>query len=108
MPDLVPLHPYPAWIPTNMKSTLKLFLLIGLLCSSALGLTAARAALAEYVLGSGDVLKVTVYQNPDLTTETRVSESGVVTFPLLGSVKVGGLSIGQAEKLIADGLRTGN
>jgi len=62
---------------------------------------------ADYRLGSGDVLRVSVYQNPDLTLETRVSESGVVSYPLLGSVRVGGLSVTQAEKSIADGLKSG-
>lgn len=62
----------------------------------------------EYVLGSGDVIRVTVYQNPDLTLETRVSEAGVISYPLLGSVKVGGQSVTEVEKRIADGLRTGN
>ncbi|WP_374590506.1 polysaccharide export protein EpsE [Aquabacterium sp.] len=70
--------------------------------------TARATNIAEYVLGPGDVIKVSVYQNPDLQSETRVSESGVISFPLIGAVKVGGLTITQAEKLIADSLRTGN
>lgn len=70
--------------------------------------TAQAASKTEYVLGPGDVIKVSVYQNPDLLTETRVSETGVISFPLLGSAKVGGLTISQAEKRIADGLRDGN
>lgn len=62
----------------------------------------------EYVLGSGDVIRVTVYQNPDLTLETRVSEAGVISYPLLGSVKAGGLSVTQVENRIAEGLKSGN
>ncbi|MCU7373180.1 polysaccharide export protein EpsE [Paucibacter sp. O1-1] len=69
---------------------------------------APATATAEYRLGSGDVLRISVYQNPDLTLETRVSEAGVLSFPLLGTIKIGGLSVTQAEKLIADGLRNGN
>ncbi|MCV2357153.1 polysaccharide export protein EpsE [Paucibacter sp. B2R-40] len=69
---------------------------------------AAPAASAEYRLGAGDVMRVSVYQNPDLTLETRVSENNVVSFPLLGSIKVGGLSVTQAEQLITDGLKKGN
>lgn len=63
---------------------------------------------ADYRLGPGDVLRIVVFQNPDLTLETRVSESGVISFPLLGAVKVGGMASNQAEKAIADGLRNGN
>jgi polysaccharide biosynthesis/export protein len=68
----------------------------------------ASSAPAEYRLGSGDVVRIVVFQNPDLTLETRVTEAGVVSYPLLGSVRLGGASVTQAEKLIADGLRDGN
>jgi polysaccharide export outer membrane protein len=73
----------------------------------ALAQPAATATL-EYRLGAGDVIRVNVYQNPDLTLETRVTEAGLVSLPLLGSVRLGGLSVTAAEKLIADGLRNGN
>ncbi|NCT83614.1 MAG: polysaccharide export protein EpsE [Comamonadaceae bacterium] len=88
-----------------------------LLLAAALGLGAAQAraqagapaaAAAEYRLGAGDVIRIVVYQNPDLTLETRVSETGVISYPLLGSVRIGGLGVGAAEQLIADGLRNGN
>jgi polysaccharide export outer membrane protein len=69
---------------------------------------ATAAAPTEYRLGAGDVVRVTVYQNPDLTLETRIGEAGVVSYPLLGSVRIGGVTVSQAEKLIADGLRNGN
>lgn len=69
---------------------------------------ATAGAQAEYRLGSGDVIRINVYQNPDLTLETRVTEAGVVSYPLLGSIRLGGLSVTAAEKLIADGLRSGN
>lgn len=62
----------------------------------------------EYQLGAGDVIRVAVYQNPDLSVETRVSEAGVISYPLLGSVRVGGLTVTEVEKRIADGLRSGN
>ena len=66
------------------------------------------AAAAEYRLGSGDVVRINVYQNPDLAIETRVTEAGLISYPLLGSIRVGGLSVTATEKLIADGLRSGN
>lgn len=68
----------------------------------------AAAAAAEYRLGSGDVVRVNVYQNPDLTLEARISEAGLISYPLLGSVKIGGLGVSQAERVLADGLRNGN
>lgn len=68
----------------------------------------ASGATAEYRLGSGDSIRITVFQNPDLTLETRVSEAGTISYPLLGPVRVGGLSVSEAENRIADGLRKGN
>jgi polysaccharide biosynthesis/export protein len=62
----------------------------------------------EYRLGGGDVLRITVYQNPDLTLETRITEAGIVSYPLLGNLRLGGQTVTGAEKQIADGLRNGN
>lgn len=70
--------------------------------------TPAAPAANEYRLGSGDVVRISVFQNPDLTLETRITEAGLVSYPLLGSVRLGGQSVTDAERLIADGLRNGN
>jgi len=64
-------------------------------------------AVKDYVLGPGDQIKVTVFQSPELSLETRIPESGTVSFPLLGPVTLGGLTISQAEKRLADGLLKG-
>ena len=69
---------------------------------------APPAVAPEYRLGGGDVLRITVYQNPDLTLETRITEAGIVSYPLLGNLRLGGQTVTAAEKQIADGLRTGN
>jgi polysaccharide biosynthesis/export protein len=74
----------------------------------AAGAAVAPAPAAEYRLGAGDAVRISVYQSPDLTLEARISEAGVVSYPLLGNVKIGGLSVSAAEKLIADGLKNGN
>ncbi len=68
----------------------------------------AATAAPEYRLGSGDVVRINVYQNPDLTLETRITEAGIVSYPLLGAIRLGGQSVTAAEKQIADGLRNGN
>jgi len=69
---------------------------------------AAAAPVADYNLGPGDVVRISVFQNPDLTLETRITDAGLVSYPLLGQVRLGGLTVSAAEKLIADGLRDGN
>ena len=48
------------------------------------------SAFAAQDIRPGDLLGVTVYQNPDLTKEVEVSESGTITFPLVGEVSVTG------------------
>ena len=77
-----------------------------LLAVLATGFSAAQAA--EYRLGAGDVVRITVYQSPDLSLETRIGENGAISYPLLGSVRLGGMGVSQAEQAIADGLRRGN
>jgi polysaccharide biosynthesis/export protein len=67
----------------------------------------APVAAADYRLGPGDAIGVQVYQSPDLSVDARVSESGVISYPLVGSVQIGGLTISEAEKKIADALRVG-
>lgn len=62
----------------------------------------------EYQLGAGDVVRINVFQNPELTLEARLGEAGLISYPLLGTVRLGGLTVRQAEKAVADGLRTGN
>ncbi|MFM7533822.1 MAG: polysaccharide export protein EpsE [Rubrivivax sp.] len=75
----------------------------------AQSMPAAQAAAApEYRIGPGDLLRIGVYQNPDLSLETRVTDAGTISFPLLGAVRVGGMSVTAAERVIADGLRAGN
>lgn len=67
----------------------------------------ASAEETNYVLGPGDVLKITVYNSPDLTLETRVTENGTISFPLLGEIQLGGITAPAAEKKIADLLENG-
>jgi polysaccharide export outer membrane protein len=61
----------------------------------------------EYQLGPGDNIRIQVFQNPELTVETRVSENGTISYPLVGTVRVGGLTIPAAEQAIARGLAAG-
>ncbi|MEO8935373.1 MAG: polysaccharide export protein EpsE [Burkholderiaceae bacterium] len=68
---------------------------------------ADTVAPSNYELGAGDSIRVTVFQNPDMTVETRVSEDGSISYPLVGRVVIGGLAIGAAEKKIAAALKDG-
>ncbi|MCK6402740.1 MAG: polysaccharide export protein EpsE [Sphaerotilus natans subsp. sulfidivorans] len=97
-------------LPTDLLAQLlqRLFLSVLMLLAPVLAHAQLSEAQRDYVLGAGDVVRVSVYQNQDLTLETRITESGAISYPLLGQVRLGGLSVPQAEKVIADGLKNGN
>lgn len=67
----------------------------------------AWSADTDYRMGTGDVLRITVYGQPDLTTESRVGENGNITFPLIGDVKLAGTTPAQGETEIAKRLSKG-
>ena len=81
-----------------------LFALVFLFVSTA----AAQEKQPEYQLGPGDMIRVFVFQNPELTVETRVTENGTITYPLVGTLTVGGLTIPAAQQVIAKALSQGN
>ena len=53
---------------------------------------------SEYKLLTTDVIIITVYGQPDLTTKTRISKDGYITFPLLGKVLAQGLTVQEFEQ----------
>jgi polysaccharide export outer membrane protein len=59
---------------------------------------------AGYLVGEGDVLKIMVYDHPDMTTIVRVSGGGTIAFPLIGLVQVKNLNVDQVARKIADKL----
>jgi polysaccharide export outer membrane protein len=61
----------------------------------------------EYLVGPGDVISISVYDNDDLTTRVMVNGNGQIVMPLLGQVKVGNLSIPGITKEITDLLADG-
>jgi polysaccharide export outer membrane protein len=64
-------------------------------------------SVAPYKLGPDDVLQITVFNNPDLTTTAPIGGDGKISFPLLGEVPVNGLTRGEAEHRIAQLLDKG-
>ena len=91
-----------------MTMSIRQFLRFGLAVLALLSCAFVQAQdKAEHILGSGDVIRITVYQNPDLTLETQISELGQITFPLIGTVTLGGASITGAQEKVAKQLRDG-
>jgi polysaccharide export outer membrane protein len=69
---------------------------------------AAQDRLAQYRLGAGDGIRISVFQNPNLTLETRVAEDGAISYPLVGRVALGGATLAAAEQMIARAREAGN
>ena len=81
-------------------------LAICFVCTLGFGAAPATAE-PEYLLAPGDILKISVFKNPDLSLDVRVSESGAIGYPLIGTVPVKGLTLPAAEGKIAQMLRDG-
>ena len=59
----------------------------------------------QYLLGAGDVINIGVYDEPDLSLEVRIGLSGAISYPLLGDVKVAGLTPKEVEEKLLNGLK---
>jgi polysaccharide export outer membrane protein len=76
-----------------------------LLCYFSLPILPALAE--DYQIGSGDVLSITVYGYDELKTKVRVSETGTIEFPLIGTVQLGGIKTSAASRKIEEMLSEG-
>lgn len=97
-----------------MKSSA--YILAGLLAAAALSSCsgyrpapeAFHAALKEpYVLDSGDRVRVTVFEQDDLSNVYTVDQAGYIAFPLVGAVAARGYTPSQLEANLAVKLRDG-
>ncbi len=89
---LFPLNPM-------ISSALHRLLLFAVL---ALGFVHAQAEDGTYVLRPNDTIRVAVYEEPDLSVQVRILKTGQASFPLIGSVEVGGISVSAAATKIRD------
>ena len=95
-------------IPSSPTPRAEKWLVAALACLTLLMPMRSSIAEPNETLGPGDSIRVTVFQNPDLTTETRVSSQGTIKLPLIGDVKVSGMSPGDAVNSIANKLKDEN
>ena len=69
-----------------------------------LGLVGLAWAQEDYRLGPEDEIQIRVWSHDDLTRTTRVGLDGRISFPFVGEVKAGGLTILGLQKELEGGL----
>mgnify|MGYP000014678573 CR=1 FL=1 len=93
------------------KLRLQLLLLILLAAPAFVPLAFVPLAIADevaegsYTLNTGDHVQVTVFEEPDLSIDAVLDDTGAISFPLLGETKVRGLTPRELEAAITEGLR---
>jgi polysaccharide biosynthesis/export protein VpsN len=67
---------------------------------------AAPPELSSYKLGAGDVITIRVLGEDDLKREhVKLSDAGTVSFPVLGEIRVKGMTVGALEEFVTNGLK---
>lgn len=64
-----------------------------------------HAPAADYRLGAGDRIRVTVFGHEDLSGEFTISETGTVSLPLAGTLAIGSFDVDQAERTVVQALK---
>ena len=71
-------------------------------------LAAAQSAgvnsVSDYRLGIGDTIVIKIYGEEDLGLEVQIGAMGMVAHPLLGDLRVQGLTLAEVERRVTDGL----
>jgi polysaccharide biosynthesis/export protein len=64
----------------------------------------ARRPVTEYAISEDDILKISVWQNPDLDQEVIVRPDGMISFPLIGDVLAKGMTVTELDHEITSRL----
>jgi polysaccharide export outer membrane protein len=78
------------------------FVLLLALFLSAFSRAVEEDQKTNYILRPNDTIRLAVYEEPDLSVQVRILKTGQASFPLIGSVEVGGLSVSAAATKIRD------
>ena len=70
-------------------------------------LTQAALKTEDYRLGPGDLIKFAVFDHDELSVDSRISQTGNITFPLVGVIPISGLTTREAELLLTRHLTEG-
>lgn len=78
-----------------------------LICCTVVLFLPVRSFSQDYTIRERDVLKISVYDHPDLTMSVRVASDGTITYPLIGTLYVKGLNEKEVQEKIRDLLADG-
>ena len=59
----------------------------------------------DYTLGSGDSIRISVYGEDDLTVETQLNDTGRISYPFIGELKVKGMTVAELQRTVVQGLK---
>jgi len=92
----------------NKKKIINIVLILGFCLVTEPSQVSAENDVADpkqYLLGTGDMVRIQVYDEQDLYLETRVSDTGTISYPFLGELAVKGISLAKLEALITSRLK---
>jgi len=81
------------------------FLVFQLAYAQAETTAEAEPSPASYLIGAGDLLKVSVWKEEDMQLDVLVAPDGVITFPLAGEIKASGLTTKQLTNVLVTKLK---
>lgn len=88
-----------------MAQVTRCFLVLAMLLTG-LAIAQSPSALSSYKLGAGDLITIRVLGEDDLKREkVRLSDAGTISFPILGELRVKGMTVGALEETITNGLK---
>lgn len=76
-----------------------------LVCIAFIHSSPVLAANGDYRLATGDVVKIKVYQEEDLSISAKIDSGGRIEYPLIGEIELAGLTPDEAEARIDTLLR---
>lgn len=85
---------------------IRLLVLMVLLVLARLSFAAEEEGMSNYRLGAGDTISIIVFDEKELSLkEVKLSDAGSISYPMLGEIRVLGLTVSALQQKVTDGLK---